>query len=711
MTDDGKTRMCVAPEGGITPLGWITGRAADNKSNLKEAGRAVMHVVAPKALVAREGFDLTTPKVKDLAAGAYVHVMETRQTSDGAYRVAFAMEGKDVVKGWVTAISKDGALNLNIDIAESRRATPISTGSTTEKEKIQKQEEREGEDEKEDDDTPSVPAASPSLGKTVRSRRGSVTLEQDAPWSATLSADEALQMQPVLAAPLPVAPTNAEAFPTGRSWRAASTGEADHQPAVEELPSTGRSRTCTADEPGSSAPPTRLLTPTATSAAPLARASTELPTARKKPASETSSDTKSSTIAEATEGTPRKKMPQLEQQPGTGTARMELPLAPAAVRSEQAAGTARRSSASGTTPRTPSSTISASSATPRSSSVTPRVSASSASSPAPRPPASNTSAAASRGPTPTTTPRASGVMTPRAPASPLGAVSRLTATTPRASPSKTATLTGSTQGEVLVAMGKLKMRAGRELDSDETGSLPAGTRVVVLERGELVDGTKRTRVAREGDSTPLGWVSSLTKEGRENFESCGAVAPAPPARSSVAVPGSVAAGGSKVPSLHSASAMPFAVLPPTSASSGALTARSTAKAAAAAGAAKAVLKPETVAAAEAAARLAVATQAAAAQAAVHATTRKDRPAGAPAAALVAELSACNIHPSVGSSLTMLSPFHVTGGSALLNAQVPATTIPPRSAPTTPGRSGSSAPTTPGRSGSKSARGGSTFRSR
>ena len=74
-----------------------------------------------------------------------------------------------------------------------------------------------------------------------------------------------------------------------------------------------------------------------------------------------------------------------------------------------------------------------------------------------------------------------------------------------------------THTETFVTTGKLKMRHGCERDSDEAGSLLSGTRVIVLERCELVDGTQRARIARESGSV-LGWVSSLSKDGRENLE-------------------------------------------------------------------------------------------------------------------------------------------------------------------------------------------------
>jgi len=581
MTDDGKTRMCVSAEGSITPLGWVTGKAADNKSNLKEAGRAVMQVVAAKALVAREHFDLTSPKVKDLAAGAYVHVMEARPTSDGAQRIAFAMEGKDVVKGWVTAISKDGALNLDVAIAEARRTTPLAETASPEKEKAEKPEGKEDEDE--------TPAAALSGGTPSKVRRGS--FQSDVPWSTVVAPEDAMPPEPGALVP----PTESPQA-TGRNKRASDAAElavvmgaakdtalssaAPVGASMDSVSSTGRRKSISNAEPAAKEPVPTIAPP--------------------------------EPMPEASMATARRKSTQQTEQAPLATGRAEQ--TPSTARSEQP-GTARRNSiTSSPTPR-----ATALSATPRATTATPRA------------------------------------------ASPLGTTPRTPVTagaTPRASPSKTASVAIS-QGEVLVATGKLKMRSGRELDSDEAGSLAPKTRVIVIERSELEDGTRRARVAREADGVPLGWVSSVAKDGRENLEAVGA-APASPAA------GSSFAASTKVPSLGS-SAAPFTALPPTSASSGALTARSTAKAAAAAGAAKAALPTEAVLAAELAAREAVASQTAAA------------------------VSARNARSPAGTSSAAVSPFRAMP-------------------PSTPGRAAS--PMTPGRatprSGSKSARGSSPF---
>ena len=80
----------------------------------------VMQVIAAKPLAARESFELTSPKVKELGCAVYVHVIEHQVTHEGAHRISYAFEGKDQVKGWVTAIGKDGALNLTLGCGGSR---------------------------------------------------------------------------------------------------------------------------------------------------------------------------------------------------------------------------------------------------------------------------------------------------------------------------------------------------------------------------------------------------------------------------------------------------------------------------------------------------------------------------------------------------------------------------------------------------------------
>ena len=72
-----------------------------------------------------------------------------------------------------------------------------------------------------------------------------------------------------------------------------------------------------------------------------------------------------------------------------------------------------------------------------------------------------------------------------------------------------------------VTRAKLKLRAQMELGSNELGEVAASTRVVVLERAMLADGTQRAQIARaatnDDDGELLGWVSAVGKDARENL--------------------------------------------------------------------------------------------------------------------------------------------------------------------------------------------------
>jgi hypothetical protein len=114
-TADGATRMSVCPEGQSASIGWLTGVTKDGKQNLQELGRPVCEVIASKPLAARATFELTSGKAGEVACKALIHVLEARETSDGAHRVAYALAGEGTSpKGWVTAITKDGSENVSL---------------------------------------------------------------------------------------------------------------------------------------------------------------------------------------------------------------------------------------------------------------------------------------------------------------------------------------------------------------------------------------------------------------------------------------------------------------------------------------------------------------------------------------------------------------------------------------------------------------------
>ena len=129
-TPDGATRMSVCPEGQSASIGWLTGITKDGKKNLQQLGRPVCEVIAAKPLAARAAFELTSAKAGEVACKAMIHVLEAKETADGAHRVAYASAGSDSPKGWVTAITKDGTVNLSLvkDVKATLAASAVTSG-------------------------------------------------------------------------------------------------------------------------------------------------------------------------------------------------------------------------------------------------------------------------------------------------------------------------------------------------------------------------------------------------------------------------------------------------------------------------------------------------------------------------------------------------------------------------------------------------------
>lgn len=64
---------------------------------------------------------------------------------------------------------------------------------------------------------------------------------------------------------------------------------------------------------------------------------------------------------------------------------------------------------------------------------------------------------------------------------------------------------------------RLKLRVGARLDSKDAGDLAPGTRVRVVERTLLDDGTERMQVTSSDPKRPLGWVTSVDKKGGQTL--------------------------------------------------------------------------------------------------------------------------------------------------------------------------------------------------
>ena len=69
-------------------------------------------MVASKPIVVRAGVDVKSDKLEPLAVGAGVHVVESVLQPDGSKRMLVCLEGAPSPYGWVTSLTKDGAVNI-----------------------------------------------------------------------------------------------------------------------------------------------------------------------------------------------------------------------------------------------------------------------------------------------------------------------------------------------------------------------------------------------------------------------------------------------------------------------------------------------------------------------------------------------------------------------------------------------------------------------
>jgi hypothetical protein len=70
-------------------------------------------VSGSKPLQLRVDFDLNSAKAGELPSGKAVHAIESRQTADGAVRMAVTPEGSAIILGWLTGVTKDGKKQLH----------------------------------------------------------------------------------------------------------------------------------------------------------------------------------------------------------------------------------------------------------------------------------------------------------------------------------------------------------------------------------------------------------------------------------------------------------------------------------------------------------------------------------------------------------------------------------------------------------------------
>ena len=77
---------------------------------------------------------------------------------------------------------------------------------------------------------------------------------------------------------------------------------------------------------------------------------------------------------------------------------------------------------------------------------------------------------------------------------------------------------GEPQPAVYVGVNRMLLYEGAELDSEVMGVLPFGALIYVQDSCTLKDGTRRRRVMTDQRHLQQGWLSLLSKNGRNNLE-------------------------------------------------------------------------------------------------------------------------------------------------------------------------------------------------
>ena len=116
---DGTRRMCVAlPAGSLSDsvLGWLTSAQADGAPIVRRYARPIYEVVS-SSLKVRKHVDISSKFVKQLEAGAQLHIVELQRADDGAIRAFVVVLNHALISaekpiGWITATKATGTLTL-----------------------------------------------------------------------------------------------------------------------------------------------------------------------------------------------------------------------------------------------------------------------------------------------------------------------------------------------------------------------------------------------------------------------------------------------------------------------------------------------------------------------------------------------------------------------------------------------------------------------
>ena len=77
--------------------------------------------------------------------------------------------------------------------------------------------------------------------------------------------------------------------------------------------------------------------------------------------------------------------------------------------------------------------------------------------------------------------------------------------------------TAAVADRLRVTAAKLKLRATKDVDSEDVGSVAEGLSVVVVDMTTLADGTQRACITLDENAPPVGWVTMFSKDGDENL--------------------------------------------------------------------------------------------------------------------------------------------------------------------------------------------------
>ena len=107
--NDGTRRACVALQGSISALGWVSARNESGAPLFHRYARPLYEVVSPSPLKLRRLQDKNSQFVAQIAEGTRLHIAEIKKTADGDTRASVVVLGHSRIPderpaGWITVM-------------------------------------------------------------------------------------------------------------------------------------------------------------------------------------------------------------------------------------------------------------------------------------------------------------------------------------------------------------------------------------------------------------------------------------------------------------------------------------------------------------------------------------------------------------------------------------------------------------------------------